>query len=38
MDLLSWFALFGLINAAIIGGMALVLGIDWMLAKWRGRQ
>jgi hypothetical protein len=34
MDLMNWLALFGLINSAIIGGAALVLFIDWALAKW----
>ena len=35
MDPINWFVLYGLINAAIIGGCLLALGFDWALAKWR---
>jgi hypothetical protein len=35
MDLMNWFVLLALINAAIIGGCALALGFDWALAKWK---
>jgi hypothetical protein len=34
MDLSSWLVVYITILSAIIGGCLLVLGLDWLLAKW----